>query len=110
MTWEPQIRAWKYIEPPFIPLCLIFAEFTIIPVCFGGWTMAANITAFCIAAVAFIAWYILRTWFYKKHERVIVAWELDTYKDMVKNREYFLANNAWPPEPDRKRKSSKPET
>jgi hypothetical protein len=96
MAKEPQIRAWKWIEPPFIPFITMLAEMSIVPLAFGGWTTVANVTAICVAAVAFIAWFVVRTRFYKKHKRVIVARELDTYKDMVKNREYFLANNKWP--------------
>jgi hypothetical protein len=61
MADEPQIKAWKFIEPPFIPLCLFLAEFTIMPLCYGGWTIGANISIVGVTVVLFVAWAIIST-------------------------------------------------
>jgi hypothetical protein len=98
-TDKPQIRVWKLIEPPFLPFCILLAEFTIIPVAFGGWTVAANITTIFAVAMAFIVWYVVRSLVYKKHERVIVTWELECLTASIKAREQFLATGKWP-DPD----------
>ena len=96
MADEPQIKAWKFIEPPFIPLFVVFACVTIFPIAFGGYTSECSITIACVMIASIIACILIERLFYNKHERVIVAWELDIYKAKVKSREQFLATGKWP--------------